>query len=282
MAARSPDVDVNSAACRIAQLSLRLQYRQMFRDALPLPDFADVEFRCYSQNAEDGILHYLFSLLGTTTRKSVEIGAGDGIECNTANLIVNHGWQGLLVDGDARQIDRGKAFYASCRDTWLSPPTLINSWITAENVNELVTKHGFAGDIDLFSLDLDGTDYWVWDALECVRPRVVVLEFNALGGPVKSLTIPYSPNFFLDYGSQPYRFGATLTAFVKLGRRKGYRLVGVQSLGYNAFFIRAGIGERLFKERSPEECFEQTARLRNWERSWLDLMLAGGGAWVEV
>jgi hypothetical protein len=276
------DVGANTASCRIAQLSLRLQYQELLRAGAPLPDFADVEFRCYSQNAEDGILLYLFSLLGTTTRKSVEIGAGDGLECNTANLIINHGWKGLMIDGDAQQIERGKAFYARCRDTWLSPPTLVRSWITVENINKVVTDYGFAGDIDLLSLDIDGNDYWIWRALECLRPKVVVLEFNALGGSEKSLTVPYRSDFQLDIASQPYRFGATLTAFVKLGRQKGYRLVGVQSLGYNAFFIKAGVGEELFPERSPKECFELTTRLRDWEPSWLDAMLAGGGDWEEV
>jgi hypothetical protein len=281
-AAPSDDIGANTAACRIAQLSLRLQYRELLRNASPLPDFADVEFRCYSQNSEDGILHYLFSLLGATTRKSVEIGAGDGIECNTANLIVNHGWKGLLIDGNAEQLARGKEFYARCRDTYISPPTLVSSWMTAENINKVVTDNGFAGEIDLLSLDIDGIDYWVWQALDCVTPKVVVLEFNALGGAEKSLTIPYRPDFQMDYVSLPYRFGATLTAFVKLSRRKGYRLVGVQSLGYNAFFVRAGVGEKLLPERSPQECFEQSTRLRDWEPSWLEAMLAGGGEWEEV
>jgi hypothetical protein len=276
------DIGANTAACQIAQLSLRLQYQGLLKTASPLPDFADVEFRCYSQNAEDGILLYIFSLLGMTTRKSVEIGAGDGIECNTANLIVNHGWKSLLIDGNALQIARGREFYARCRNTWLSPPTLVSSWITAENINQLVTDHGFAGEIDLLSLDIDGIDYWVWRALDCVSPKVVVLEFNALGGYEKSLTIPYRPAFKLDYVSRPYRFGATLTAFVRLGRQKGYRLVGVQSLGYNAFFVQAGIGEQLLPERSPKECYEQTARLREWSPAWIEAMFSGGGDWEEV
>lgn len=275
------DVRANSPACQMAQLSLRLQYQNLLRTASPLPDFADVEFRCYSQNAEDGILLYVFSLLGTTTRKSVEIGAGDGIECNTANLIINHGWRGLLIDGDPLQAARGRGFYARCPNTWLSPPKFVSSWITVENINKLVTDAGFAGEIDLLSIDLDGIDYWIWRTLDCLRPRVVVLEFNALGGPEKSLTVPYRSDFQLDYVSQPYRFGATLTAFAKLGRQKGYRLVGVQALGYNAFFVRAGVGEELLPERSPRECYKSTARLRDWGPGWLALF-EGSGVWEEV
>jgi hypothetical protein len=268
--------------CRMAQISLRLQYQELLRRSAPLPDFADVEFRCYSQNAEDGILLYLFSLLGTTTRTSVEIGAGDGIECNTANLIINHGWKGLLIDGNPLQIERGRAFYAGCPDTWLWPPTLVSSWVTVDNINPVIRDHGFSGEVDLLSIDIDGVDYWIWRALDCLRPKVVVLEFNALAGPEASLSVPYRPDFARNHLWQPYRFGATLTAFAKLGRQKGYRLVGVQSLGYNAFFVEAGAGEKLLPERSPHACYERTARLRDWEPAWLDAMLAGGGAWQEV
>jgi hypothetical protein len=94
---------------QIGRILLRLQYQDLVRRGIGLPEFQDVEFRVLSQNTEDGILHYIFSLLGTTNRHVVEICAGDGIECNAANLIVNQGWRGLLFDGDAQQVERGRA-----------------------------------------------------------------------------------------------------------------------------------------------------------------------------
>jgi hypothetical protein len=271
-----------SADAQITQVLLRLRFKELARSGINLPEFSDVEFRCYSQNGEDGILLYIFSLLGTTDRRVVEICAGDGIECNAANLIINHGWQGLLVDGDADQIAQGRAFYSTCRTTWVSPPTFISSWITAENVDGLVASKGFGGPIDLLSLDLDGNDYWVWKALKCITPKVVVLEFSANCGPEESLTMSYQPHFRLDLSVQPYRCGASLQAFVKLAREKGYRLVGVQSLGFNAFFVRDGVGETLLPERSVRECYERTERLRGWTPAWLDALLSGGSAWEEV
>jgi hypothetical protein len=272
----------SSADPQIAQVLLRLQYREIARRGTDLPDFADVEFRCYSQNGEDGILLYIFSLIGSSNRRVVEICAGDGIECNAANLIVNHGWQGLLFDGSEEQLARGKEFYASCRNTWVSPPTLLQSWVTAENVDGLVSAAGFGGPIDLLSVDVDGNDYWIWKALNVVNPRVVVLEFNALCGPEKSVTISYDPDFRLDLSVQPYRCGASLPAFVKLARAKGYRLVGVQSLGFNAFFVRNDVGEALLPERSVHECYARTDRLRTWAPAWLELMLSGNQSWEEV
>src|SRR5262245_55510034 len=267
---------------QINQVQLRLHYQSLARQGCDLPSFADVEFKCFSQNGEDGILLFLFSLLGADHRNAVEICAGDGIECNAANLIVNHGWQGLLFDGDREQVARGAAFYATCRTTWVSPPTLVHAWITAENVNTLVGSHGVSGPVDLLSLDIDGNDYWLWKSLECIQPRVVVLEFNGSCGPERSLAMSYDPEYRLDLATPPYRCGASLAAFVKLGRAKGYRLVGVQSLGFNAFFVRDGIGEDLLPEVSPRECYERTARLRHWHRGALDAILAGKERWQEV
>jgi hypothetical protein len=271
-----------SADAQITQVLLRLKYQDLARNGIGLPEFLDVEFRCYSQNGEDGILLYIFSLLGTTNRRVVEISAGDGIECNAANLIINHGWQGLLVDADADQVARGTAFYSTCRTTWVAPPTFINAWITAENVDTIVAGTGFGGPIDLLSIDVDGNDYWIWKALNGSRPRAVVIEFNAFCGPERSLTMCYQPDFRLDLTVRPYRCGASLPAFVKLAREKGYRLVGVQSFGFNAFFIQDGLQEKLLPERSARECYERTPGLRAWQPAWLDTMLTGEQAWTDV
>jgi hypothetical protein len=272
----------HSPEAQISQVLLRLRYQELVRGGAPLPALSEAEFRCYSQNGEDGILLYIFSLIGTTNRRVVEICAGDGIECNAANLIVNHGWLGLLLDGDPQLVAAGKSFYASCRTTWVSPPLMLNAWITADNVNQLVHGHGFSGQIDLLSLDLDGNDYWIWKALDCIQPNVVVLEFNGSCGPECSVTMSYDPAFRLDVTVQPYRCGASLPAFVKLARGKGYRLVGVQSLGFNAFFVREGIGNALLPERSAHECYAQNERLRGWTPGHLSTIVSGAEKWEEV
>lgn len=271
-----------SAAEQISQLSLRLQYRELARCNAPLPALFETEFRAYSQNGEDGILWFLFSLLGTTNRRAVEICAGDGVECNAANLVINHTWSALLVDGDAAQIARGQDFYRQCRNTCVSPPVLAQAWITAETVNDIVAKHGFAGEIDLLSLDLDGNDYWVWKALTAVRPRVVVLEFNGSAGPDRRLTISYDPAFRFDFSITPYRVGASLAAFTALAAEKGYRLVGVQSLGFNAFFVREDVQSDWLPTRTPGECYAGTPRLSDWRPAHLDQLLTGDQSWDEV
>jgi hypothetical protein len=236
------------------QTLLRLKYQEMLRAGAPLPSFDDVEFRSYSQNGEAGILLYIFSLIGTTNKKVVEICVADGTECNAANLIINSGWHGLLFDGSEDNIARGKAFYARHRDTWLQPPTLMPAWITRDNVNDLIFGNDFGGEIDLLSIDIDGNDFWIWKAIECIRPRVVVVEHNSLGGASRAVTIPYDENFVADLShGLPYYLGATLPAFVKLGHEKGYRLVGGERLGFNAFFLRDGVGEEVLPEVSAGE-----------------------------
>jgi hypothetical protein len=253
-----------AGANRGVQQLLSRSYRDSQGRNLPRPDLAETELRCFSQNGEDGILLYLFSLLGTTNKKVVEVCAGNGIECNAANLIVNHGWSGLLVDGDPANIAAGRRFYQSCRDTFACPPTLVHAWVTAENVNTLVSANGFDGDIDLLSLDLDGMDYWVWKALTCSRPRVVVLEFNYRWGPRRAVTVPYRPDFRVEGHKHPWCCGASLPAFVKLGRERGYRLVGTHRLDFNALFLRSDTGPDLFPEVSAEEVFARNPLLRRW------------------
>jgi hypothetical protein len=242
---------------RVGQITLSLLFKDLlFRDA-PLPQFEDVHFRAFSQNGEDGILLYIFSLIGTTNKKCVEMCCGDGLECNTANLIINHGWKGLMFDGNEKLLRKGQRFYARCADNFLWPPTLVHAWITAENVNALIEEHGFAGDIDLLSLDMDGVDYWIWKSMTCVNPRVVVLEYNNLLGPDVSVTIPYKRDFrrVIEDGHVNYN-GASLPAFVKLAKEKGYRLVGCERHGFNAFFIRNGIGEKVLPEVPASQCFD--------------------------
>ena len=188
-----------------------------------------------------------------------EICAGDGIECNTANLILNHGWHGLLVDGDRVRVERGRRFYSRSPYTYVFPPCFVRSWVTRQGVNDLLTANGFVGEIDLLSLDLDGIDFWIWDAIEAVTPRVVVVEYQDILGPDRSWTVPYADDFssavYPKTNRMPNFAGASLGAFVKLGQRKGYRLVGVNRCGYNAFFVKNGIGDQLLPEIEPRDCF---------------------------
>lgn len=249
-----------------AQKNLMQQYRALTTGpGKSLPSLLDVGFRKYSQFEEDGILLYLFSLIRPINRTCVELCAGNGHECNTANLIINHGWWGHLFDGDVDNVRRGNEFYAESRDTFLHPPRFTQAWLTAENVNELLLKSGVSGPVDLLSLDIDGMDYWVWKAIEVINPQVVVCEIHNLIPPELALTVPYAPEFVCK--SELYR-GASLAAMSKLGRDKGYRLIGMHRFGFNAFFVREGVAEVLLPVVDPATCLNDPYTRQVREQYW--------------
>jgi hypothetical protein len=241
----------SSAAAKAGQMLLAQAWR-----AAPLERFNDAELRAYSQNGEDGLLLYLFARLGATNRTTVELCAGDGMQCNSANLVINHGWRGILFDGNAKNVQAGQAFYAQHPDTFSFPPAFVHAWVERETINERLRTAGCPENPDLLSIDLDGIDWWIWDALE-VRPRVVCVETQCIWGAERSVTVPYSRDFSapLVDGFGIY-CGASLPAFVRLGRRKGYRLVGSQALGFNAFFVRDDLDGGL-PEVTAEECLDR-------------------------
>lgn len=184
------------------------------------------EQRVFSQNGEDGVLARLFEILGPGSKTCVELGAGDGQQCNTRNLVENSGWKGFCFDAAAQ----GRVQQA---------------WIDAENINRLLEEVGVPRRFDLLSIDLDGNDYWVWRALR-YQPRVVVIEYNAGVPATEARTIPYDPRFRWD--GTDY-FGASLRALERLGRAKGYVLVYCESMGINAFFVARRLVDR---HRLPE------------------------------
>jgi len=253
----------------VAQKMLLHQYRLLASQGNDwLPSIKDVGFRKYSQFEEDGILLYIFSLVPPMNKKCVEICAGNGQECNTANLIINHGWWGYLFDGNEQNVKEGAEFFSRNKDTFLYPPRFTRAWVTAENVDDVIAKAGVSGPIDLLSLDIDGMDYWVWKAISVIQPQVVVCETHNPIPPDKALTVPYDPQFVFE--SENYR-GASLSAMCKLGRDKGYRLVGTHRFGFNAFFIKNGVAEEVFPEVQPASCvndpFSELARKDRWPKA---------------
>ena len=238
---------------QVSQLILMNQYRQLAMTKNILK-FQDTGCHIYSQTDEDGFLIYIFSLIGTTNKKVIEIGSGDCIECNSANLIINHGWQALLLDGNKNDINIGKKIYGFLKTTRANPPKLVNSWITSDNINQLINDNGFNGEIDLLSIDIDGNDYWIWKAIESVNPRVVIVEYNTYWMEKESLTVPYDPEFKATIINGAYYCGASLAAFVSLGKKLGYRLVGSNTRQYNAFFVRNDLGIDILPEVTVESC----------------------------
>lgn len=198
------------------------------------------EYECqvYSQWGEDGLIQYLIRQVVIEHPIFVEFGVENYTESNTRFLLMNNHWSGLVIDGADRNIEFIK------RDPiyWRHNLKAECAFVTAENINELLKASGVDGDIGLLSIDIDGNDYWVWDAVKVVSPRIVIVEYNARFGPHRAVTVPYDPSFNRAeaHYSRIY-YGASLAALVSLGSRKGYDFVGCNSAGNNAFWVRRDV-----------------------------------------
>lgn len=208
----------------MAPAAARLASDMSQRDLLRLH-----ELRMFSQNGEDGLLMYLFTKLGSRSKKVIEIGIQDGTECSARNLITNFGWSGYLIEGDP-------GYAAAARTTYAGSALVREAFVTRENVNELLAVG--EGEVDLLSIDIDGVDYWIWKAITTVRPRVVIIEYNAYLPPQEFRVVEYQPTF-RRYEIHPsgFYFGASLEALRSLGESKDYVLVGCESAGANAVFV---------------------------------------------
>jgi hypothetical protein len=205
-------------------------------------DFGDVEFSCFSQYGEDGIIDWLVSKLPMIPKKFVEFGVEDYYESNTRLLLQLRNWQGLIMDGSNEFIEEIKTQDIS----WRHHVDAICAYITKENINSLLEQNGMIGNIGILSIDIDGNDYHVWQSIDIIKPAIVVIEYNAVFGDLHSVTVPYRPDFSRTkaHSSNLY-FGASLPALISLGKEKGYTFVGTNTIGANAFFIRDDLAPQI-------------------------------------
>lgn len=221
---------------RLARVQLalgRIERRQVA--GRPVATLREAEFQVDSQWGEDGIIQHLISVVPIERRVFVEFGVEDYTEANTRFLLQHENWAGLVLDGSPENIA------AIRRDPiyWRHNLKAQAAFVDRDNINALIAENGIEGDVGLLSIDIDGNDYWVWEAIRSVAPRIVVVEYNSLFGPRVPVSIPYDPRFArtLAHYSNLY-WGASLAALAQLGLRKGYALVGSNSAGNNAFFVR--------------------------------------------
>ena len=195
------------------------------------------EKRIYSGSGEDGMLEVIFYKIGVVNKFFVEFGYGEGY-WNSMFLYKKKGWKGIWLD----DVDRKT-----------NDPRVYQEFITAENVNDVFKKYNIPFEFGLLSIDIDGNDYWVWKALGSeYRPKVVVIEYNAKFPPTISKVIEYDPNFKFD--GTDY-FGASLLAFAKLAKLKGYSLVGCDDNGVNAIFVVDEYADLFYSHDNVEKIY---------------------------
>jgi hypothetical protein len=200
-----------------------------------LQSLSEAEFKVFSQWGDDGIIQWLVHYLPIQNRTFVEFGVEDYREANTRFLMMNDNWSGLVIDGSPANVAaiQGAAYY------WQYELQALCAFIDKDNINGLITSAGIRGDIGILHIDLDGNDYWIWQAISVVSPELLILEYNAVYGSERAITTPYDAGFqrTAAHHSNLY-FGASLRALHHLSLSKGYAFVGCNSAGNNAYFVR--------------------------------------------
>ena len=232
----------------------------------------DAGIRVFSQFEEDGLLLAIFGLIGHTNKTFADLGSSNGINSNCANLAINFGWKGIFIDGDLDELNKGIEFYKNHPDTWIHPPRFKHGFIQRENINKLLLEAEISGEIDLLSIDLDGNDYWIWDAIEVISPRVVIIETHVEFG-MNNIVVPYNKDYSYPGKHKDYH-GTSPVAMNKLANKLGYRLVGANSYGFNTIYVKNGVGEDVLpkvtiesnmwhpRNKEREKLFEP---IKDWE-----------------
>ena len=205
------------------------------RSARQPRNLTEAEFKVFSQFGDDGIIQYLIHVLAPLNERFIEFGIQDYSESNTRFLLMNDNWRGLVIDPSEEYIRRLRRQYYF----WRHDLRAVTAFVDRDNVNSLFEADGFVGEIGLLSIDIDGNDYWVWEAIDVVEPTIVVCEYNAVFGCKHAITIPYDPRFNRSeaHSSNLY-WGSSIKALCLMAERKGLAFVGSNSAGNNAYFVR--------------------------------------------
>jgi len=214
------------------------QIREQRCQARQPRNLRNLEKCVYSQNGEDGILEEILSRIGTTNRFFVEFGVQDGQQCCTRNLLENEGWSGVWIECSEDHVANGRQRFRGL------PINVVHQFLTAENIVATFQDAKVPSEFDVMVIDVDGNDYWMWNAVaEHYSPRVIVTEYNATFGPRAEWIVPYDPKHRYD---ETAYFGASLRSFAQLARKHRYHLVGCDSMGVNAFFVREDVAKDAF------------------------------------
>ncbi|MDO9262835.1 MAG: hypothetical protein Q7U02_02635 [Desulfosalsimonadaceae bacterium] len=243
-------VYLNPKLNKIQEALGRIENRQLrMIDSRSIPDN---EFRVFSQWGEDGIIQFLLRHIPIQNKVFVEFGVENYTEANTRFLLINDHWAGLVMDGSGDNIEyiKNDPIY------WRCNLKAVRAFITKENINGLLSENGIRGEIGLLSIDIDGNDYWVWEAMDAVNPVIVVVEYNHRFGRDRAVTVPYDARFMRTAAHHTnIYYGASLKALYLLAGKKGYAFVGCNSAGNNAFFVRKDAKPDIVRELTVEEGF---------------------------
>lgn len=199
------------------------------------PDFSKNKFNIFTVDDEDGILLNIIAKIKPDKKTFVDIGSNDCINSNCANLAFHHDWSGVFIDGNKSVLERGKYIYTKYFGESVNRFSFLPAIVTVKNINQILTDKLPQNDIDLLSIDLDGNDYFIWNTITVVNPKIVVTEVQVEKGNADF--IPEQTAEFELYESDVPK-GASPLSMLKLANSKGYELVAANKGCYNLFFVR--------------------------------------------
>lgn len=221
--------------------------------------FDEVYYKVFSQNGEDGVLDYLIEKLKIKNLKFVELGVGSYKESNTRFLFIDKACKGLIIDKEKNLQNQVKENI----EFWKGDLEIINTTIKKDNINEILNKNNFLDNLDLFSIDLDGIDYWIINQLPNKFSKIAVVEYNSIFGDSAEITVPYFENFNrYDYHYSSLCYGASLTAVINLMQKKGFLFLGINEIKNNAFFIQNNFSDLFNLENDLSLSFCTSTNIR--------------------
>jgi hypothetical protein len=243
-----------------------LQAREVRR--LPATAFDEAEFKVFSQSGEDGLIQFLIAHVPIEDDVFVEFGVESYVESNTRFLLVHDNWRGVIIDGgDEHFVHRGGL-------AMTHELTMVTAFLDTGNIDEIIGGAGVSGDIGLVSIDVDGVDVWLLDALTVVQPRILIVEYNSIFGSEAAVAVPYKRDFDRREAHHSLLYaGSSLAAIERVAAGKGYALVGSNRAGNNAFFVRRDVLGAI-PERSVREAW-RPSRFRESRDTAGELTLIG-------
>jgi hypothetical protein len=180
-----------------------------------------------SQFGENGIIEKVLEVIGKNDKWCVEFGSWDGQRCsNTFDLIVNKGYSAVLIEGNYSRFRSLQNTFKG--NTKVIPVNKFVGFQKEDGLDSILSSTQIPVDFDLLSIDIDGNDYHVWQAVNDYKPKVVVIEFNP--------TIPSTVEF-VQPRDMSVTQGSSILSITKLGKSKGYELVACTK--NNAIFVDA-------------------------------------------
>ena len=195
----------------------------------------DYEFKVFSQWGEDGIIQHLIDSVEIKNKTFIEFGVEDFFESNCRFLLMKDDWKGFVIDASKPHIQRLKNSYFY----WRHNLNAVDEFITRDNIEDILYKSGFEENLGILSIDLNGNDFYILEAIKNFTSCILICEFNPVFGPNRKITIPYKADFNWteEHHSNLY-WGASLGAISYLADKKGYALVGTNTACNNAFYIK--------------------------------------------